>query len=491
MEPPFLRALDGPAALLLVLASLTALRLAGVALARTDLFFDEAQYWAWSREFAFGYFSKPPLIAWIIGGATALCGDGEACIRAASPLFHMATALVVYSAATALFERRVGIMAALAYATLPGVSFSSALISTDVPLLFFWALALRAWIGMTATPRPVWALLFGAALGIGLLAKYAMIYAVLAAAVHLAVARPARRTVRPAHLVLAIAVGAAIVSPNVVWNIENGLETFRHTADNANWDGFALHPGRAAEFLLSQFGVFGPVLFATLLWIGYRALRRPADERTRLLLSFSLPILVLILVQALLSRAHANWGATAYPAATILVAAWLVERRAWRWLGASFALHAFAALVMVAAHPLAPALTLPGDSNPFSRVLGWKETAAAVGAVASEGGYAQILTDERLTAAELTYYLRDGGLPVTAWRRGPEPRSHYEAAAPFRPDLAPVLYVTRRPDRQEVTPAFQAVEPLPEIAVFDGTPVPRRIALYRLGGFAPAAEPAR
>ena len=31
-----------------------------------DLFGDEAQYWIWSQNPDFGYYSKPPLLAWII-----------------------------------------------------------------------------------------------------------------------------------------------------------------------------------------------------------------------------------------------------------------------------------------------------------------------------------------------------------------------------------------------------------------------------------------
>ena len=52
--------------LLIILGALLVIRLVVVYLAKTDLFFDEAQYWLWSRDLAFGYFSKPPLIAWLI-----------------------------------------------------------------------------------------------------------------------------------------------------------------------------------------------------------------------------------------------------------------------------------------------------------------------------------------------------------------------------------------------------------------------------------------
>ena len=51
-------------------AVVTAARWMLLAFNQTDLFVDEAQYWLWGQEFAFGYYSKPPLIAWLIGAVT-------------------------------------------------------------------------------------------------------------------------------------------------------------------------------------------------------------------------------------------------------------------------------------------------------------------------------------------------------------------------------------------------------------------------------------
>ena len=50
--------------LLIVLGVLLAIRLLGLVFAETDLFFDEAQYCSWSRDLAFGYFSKPAAVAY-------------------------------------------------------------------------------------------------------------------------------------------------------------------------------------------------------------------------------------------------------------------------------------------------------------------------------------------------------------------------------------------------------------------------------------------
>ena len=59
------------------LGALLAVRLAAVYPANNDLVLDEAQYWTWSRDLAFGYFSKPPMIAWVIRGASELCGNAR------------------------------------------------------------------------------------------------------------------------------------------------------------------------------------------------------------------------------------------------------------------------------------------------------------------------------------------------------------------------------------------------------------------------------
>src|SRR5262249_55794694 len=131
---------------LLVVLAVTVARLLWLRIGGLDLYPDEAQYWLWSLTPDWGYFSKPPLISWVIPVTTLLLGDEEAGIRVASPLLHFGTALVIFFTARRLYDARVASWSAIAYATLPGVSASSLLISTDVPLLFCWAVALHAFV---------------------------------------------------------------------------------------------------------------------------------------------------------------------------------------------------------------------------------------------------------------------------------------------------------------------------------------------------------
>src|SRR5271169_2098481 len=129
-----------------IIIAITLVRIIVLIVSPLQLYPDEAQYWWWAQTPDWGYFSKPPMIAWVIWQTTTLFGNSEWAIRLASPLLHGATALLVFGIARQVFSARAGLWSALAYLTTPGVSYSCGLISTDVPLLFFWAFALYAFL---------------------------------------------------------------------------------------------------------------------------------------------------------------------------------------------------------------------------------------------------------------------------------------------------------------------------------------------------------
>ena len=210
-----------------------AFRLIALRFNATDLFFDEAQYWSWSLEPAFGYYSKPPLIAWLITLSTGVCGMSEFCIRLPAPLLHTATAAALFVLGKRLYDTRAGLVSAAVYATLPAVSLSSGLISTDIPLLLCWAVALIGFAALFDT-RAWWPVaVLGLAFGVGLNAKYAMAWFVLCAGIYLIVTPERRGVLRDGRLWAALALGIALIVPNLTWNVSNSFATFSHTADNA------------------------------------------------------------------------------------------------------------------------------------------------------------------------------------------------------------------------------------------------------------------
>ncbi|MBS0244076.1 MAG: glycosyltransferase family 39 protein, partial [Proteobacteria bacterium] len=124
-EPTFVATRLGTGALVAIsLGLLLAFRLVVLWFNGTDLFFDEAQYWTWAQEPAFGYYSKPPLIAALIGATDAVCGETTFCIRLSAPLLHTATSALIFLIGRRLYDERTGFWAALTFATLPGISLS-------------------------------------------------------------------------------------------------------------------------------------------------------------------------------------------------------------------------------------------------------------------------------------------------------------------------------------------------------------------------------
>src|SRR4051812_46140603 len=343
-----------------LIGTLTVIRVVGLHASVVDLFFDEAQYWAWSRELAFGYFSKPPLLAWTIAGAERVCGASEACIRAPAPLLYFGTSLLVYAIARMLYDARVAFFAALSTALAMGTAFSSRIISTDVPLLFFWALALLAYVKLLDGAPRWWAAVLGLALGLGLMAKYAMVYFLLSVALTAALDRDARALLRTPAPWIAVAIAVLVVVPNIVWNFENGFATYRHTGDNIQGGGLEFSLRNGLAFFASQFVVFGPVVFAVLLAAIARIASPAMSRADRLMLAFALPPLVLVGGLGFVTRALANWAAPAFVSAVIVAVAILLRRGAWKWLAFSLGLGVAAQALLVVTDAMATRLHVPG-----------------------------------------------------------------------------------------------------------------------------------
>jgi 4-amino-4-deoxy-L-arabinose transferase-like glycosyltransferase len=118
------------------------------------------------------------------------------------------------------------------------LEFSSRIISTDVPLVFFWALALWAYINLLERASWPWAATLGVSIGLGLLAKYALGYFLLGMLLAAVFDRSARDLLRNRLVWLAFGIAVVIVLPNLVWLLHHNFVSFRSVA--------IAGPGRAA-----------------------------------------------------------------------------------------------------------------------------------------------------------------------------------------------------------------------------------------------------
>jgi 4-amino-4-deoxy-L-arabinose transferase-like glycosyltransferase len=468
---------------LLILLLLTAIRLIGLVFSDVDLFFDESQYWAWSRELAFGYFSKPPLLAWLIAGAESICGSSEACVRAPAPVLYLGTSLVCYAIAKTLYDETTAFWTAILLIVSGGVAFSSRIISTDVPLLFLWAVALFAYVKLLRGGDWRWGVLLGVSFGLGMLAKYAMIYFLLGIAAATLVDREARALLRAPALWLAAIIGVALLLPNVIWNAQNSFVTFQHIGHNIQGGGAVFRPALGLEFLAGQFAVFGPVMFGAFLIILIRIAKPTISRADRLMLCFTIPTLALVTATAFITRANANWAAPAFIAMNVLVAAFLVRNAAWRWIAVSIALGAIVQVALLIGDANARRMSVPWLAKPdvYARTMGWRALGEEIDKRAGQTGARTVAAEQRDAVASLLYYQRHSGRAVLSWPTSTVPNHHFDLTRRLTAAASePVLFVTHCPSATRLARHYRGVEALGPLEARSGPTSARRYFVFKL-----------
>ncbi|MBG0776030.1 MAG: glycosyltransferase family 39 protein [Desulfovibrionaceae bacterium] len=412
---------------LVIIAATTAVRWWFVASHQLDLVQDEAQYWDWTRTLQLSYYSKGPLIAWLIKAGTLLLGDTEQGVRVGAVAGSLAMQLLLWFGVAVGFRRpRAALWTLVAANTTPLFMASAVLMTTDNPLLVCWLAALfclhRAAWARRDTP---WLAALGVCMALGVLAKYMMLaFPGVAALYVLALWRAG--ALRPGfvrRLFAALGLGAVVgFLPILVWNALNGFVGFRHVAGQA---GLA-EPQRAfwrldkaGEYFGGQVGLLTPWWLVFLLIGAVRALggwlapRRRAGalgaERAAqewLLAAGFWPVWAFFAVWCFHTRIYANWAAVSYAAGLILAGtafARLWERCGrWRKVWPALGLAVFVAL------HLQNWLPLPAEYNPATRLKGWSDLGRQIDALAEEGfdDPARVFhfSEAYGTTAELSFY---------------------------------------------------------------------------------------
>lgn len=477
--------LPQPILLLGLLVLLTLYRFWVIPRLGVTLYIDEAQYWTWAQAPDWGYFSKPPVIAWLIWLSTSLFGNGLLAIKLPSLLLYPATAWLLYLLGKQLFDVRIGFRAGLAYALMPLVAALGMAVSTDAPLLFFWTAAMLCLLRAVEHDHWLDWLLLGAALGLGIMSKYTMAAFGASALLYLLLDRQRRHALTRPGLWCAIALALLIVLPNIIWNWSHDFPTLRHTADITHVDGGNDKRGNIIEFILAQIGSLGPgfaIAFAGGVLLAFKRLRKP---RYQFLLCFALPLLGLVSLQALRAEANGNWAAPALLPAVILACAWLGRLRL-RWWGIALALNV---VIMLVAYHQQDILQLFGKPmvariDPLKRARGWEQLAAEIRPILDANPQAIVLTEDRTISAHLLYQLRDMKRDFAAWAPLEHPQDHYQLSMPLLESHNPRTFILISPSQaQQISARFAQQEALAQVSVEIEPGLRRELGVWRLKGF--------
>ncbi len=408
----------------LFLLVLLAARLTFIQQIGLELSPDEAYYWDWSRSLAWGYFSKPPLVAWIIHLFTLKLGHSEYAVRVPAALSHTLYLALVYYLGQRLFDRKVGLWAALAAAASPISAVYGFVMTIDPPLFALWTAALcLAWQAVE-TRKTTDFIKLGLAVGLGLLTKQTMIAFFPLFFSWLALSANQKDLLRTPKLYFAPLLALLIILPNLYWNASHGWITFKHTSTHFKEE--ALNLAGPFVFLLEQAGVITPITFGLILLVFYLFLKRPklrANDKLSFLFFFSGLPLALILPLAFLRKINANWPHPFYASAFILTSA-LILRGKWPEKTGYLLRKVFLLGVLLGMVVMVVTYQLPRTPQKFppkiARILykfyGWKELAQVVSK--HRKGSLPVITVRRDYAAELAFYLPDHPRPYVFWRGG-------------------------------------------------------------------------
>jgi undecaprenyl-diphosphatase len=482
------------------LAVATPLRLVYLALGPLDLSPDEAHYWEWSRRLDWAYYSKGPLVAYLIRLLTEVGGSSVFAIRFGAVILSVVGAVWMYRLAREAFgDPRVGLLAVVGLQLTPLVWAGSLLMTIDPPFLVAWTLLLLCLRrGLAGRPAGWWGA--GVAVGLGIAAKYTMLFVLPAVALYVWRAPEARRWVRRPPPYLATGMAFVLVLPILLWNARRGWVSARHVASQGRGAEWAVTT--LAEFVLSQLGVLTPLIGAILawaLWFGVREGLVRGREPYRFLTAFAAPILAFYLLLSLQGKVQANWPAAAYPPLALVAAGAFLERR--RALAP--ASRRAQSRLLVAAGGLALAVTLVGHAaellpippgrDPTTRLRGWRELGEAVSAIRREMPDPErtfVASDRYQITSELAFYV--AGHPpaynVNLGRRlnqydlweGPNARLGWDGV---------YVHEGTGPLDGRVGAAFDRIEGPSVVDVRRGGRVVRQFSVYRGYGFLGIAGP--
>ena len=277
---------------------------------------DESYYWEWGRQLDWGYYSKPPMIGWLMGAVHFLGADTAPLVRLPASLLGGGILLFTYLLGRSMFSPKVGFFAMVFLCLSPSHSVLSLVFTIDAPLLFFWSLSLLAfWKIFFENRGRRWILLLIVSLGLGNLTKQMTLIFPLLGTIVLLIDPGKRHFLRLPTFWLGWLCTLLFLAPTLWWNQQHDWITVSHTASHlrSSSPDIGKRLSFFFEFLLAEAFIIGPVLFfASILYFLRNCSEMWKHSGKRFLLLFSFPAIALFLILSLNQRVNPNWPAVFY-----------------------------------------------------------------------------------------------------------------------------------------------------------------------------------
>jgi 4-amino-4-deoxy-L-arabinose transferase-like glycosyltransferase len=459
----------------------------GVVAATTPLAFDEAYYWQWSKNLAWGYYDHPPLVAFMIRAGTALFGDTSLGVRFFPLVLSiLATAAVWRAGAILLGSEVAGAMSAVIFNAMPMVGVEMLVSTPDAPQIAAAAVLVYALAKLSETGNGLWWIAAGVAAGFALLAKYTALFLGVGLLFWLIIAPAQRHWFRTLWPYLGGGIALGMFLPVIVWNANHDWISLRLQFGRIGSGGFTLR--YLGEFLAGQLGLASPfiAILGVAGLVSIARAPRALSSKSILIAAMMAPAVVYFFWHSLRGRVQGNWPSFLYPAFAIAAVATILSPKLQKWRVLRFSRRwaVPVALVMTGLiYAQAVWGIVPRIREPISRMLavGIGRVANDIEVLRAQNNASAVITTSYELRGWLSFYLPSHPPVIQVneryrWLNEPAP-----AAELFG---RPLLYVTqiRNDQSQALATRFRVVTPLAHIGRYRNGATFDEYMVYRVEG---------
>ncbi|WNO11205.1 glycosyltransferase family 39 protein [Teredinibacter sp. KSP-S5-2] len=471
-----------------------------------DVFYDEAYYYHWSLNPDLGYYSKPPMVAWVLSIGTFLFGTSAFAIKFISPILYAGSSLCIYAILRSFVSSSSAIVGGIVFSSSLLVGFNSEFITTDAPMLFFWSLSLLLFFHAIAKNHIGLWLLLGVTTGCGMLSKYTMGALPLALFLFLCVSARYRPLLTSPGPWAAAVLAGLIFGLNIYWNYQYDFIALQHTKEISKTDGQLFNFASLFEFLAIQLVIFGPISSYYLIKFLWNKMDLSnAQSKQRLPKAIELPefirciafatfvILIAISVQAFLSRAFANWAGPWIIGGSILVGIAIDQLRhevSFKTIRAGIILQLLFLSIFYHWPVIQEQLNIePSKKNtPFNRVAGWETLGQQLKPIVAKYPDALLLSDSRDLIAYLGFYAMPDQFKFARWNANAQNvRDYYDLKVNLREwqgvNSQSFIFVSKNELSEEYLSSFNTAEYIGELNAKPMKDVEREVFIYYVTGF--------
>ena len=367
---------------------------------------DEAYYWDWSRHPALSYYSKGPLVAYLMGISTFLGGDSAFFVRLPAVLLGGLTLWTIFQFARDLFDStRTAFWVSVLFACVPVFNAGSILLTIDNPLFCCWVLGLWMTWRAVVKGKPLAWILAGIAIGIGVAAKAVMVFYIPTLFFFLLGYKPHRKWIKYWGPWVAILIAFLFFLPQLYWNAQHDWVMFKDFERKGGaGEGFDLtNLLNPIELVITQAGILSPLIFVLIVITSvqtFRNWRKSANAVNTMLVAGYLPVVGFYLLLSFKTSINANWFIIGYAtlmlSATQLWCGWLdklkvgnekkyVRMKKWGMVGLVTGL--LMSIVLFITGPIyAVGIGLPAKLDPSNRLYGGQQLGEGLGEILDKLG---------------------------------------------------------------------------------------------------------